>query len=61
MVKFKVTNDKSSWLGHVGEYVRDAGEAVVLRMVGSRLVEFDPAHVEAVEPEAAPEVKPEAE
>lgn len=56
MGKFKVVSEKSSWLGQIGEFVReevteaeDFVKKVVLRMPGSRLVEFDPAHVAPAE------------
>ena len=53
---FKVTSKVSGWVGQIGEFVRDEGEKVVLRMPAGRLVEFDPKHVEAhvpAEPETA--------
>lgn len=53
----KVTNEKSSWFGQVGEFVRHEveGSFVVLRMPGSRLVEFAAADVAPHEPEAEAE------
>lgn len=58
-MRFKVT--EGSWKGAEGEYVRDEGANVVLKMAGYRLVEFKPEQVDMIMDEAADEKKAEAE
>jgi hypothetical protein len=46
MVKVKIT--AGVWKDQEGEYVRDEGSAVVVRMPGNRIVEFAPERVEVI-------------